>query len=93
MPCATVTGMETNTLHDKLDGLPWLTDSALRLEALVGFTVVAQPHGPMGPKYLGRLTSWEVHDSERILAWVDTIDEGPMDVWSYDVIDARQPLS
>ena len=92
MPCATVTGMETNTLHDKLDGLPWLYPHAIRLEELVGFTVVAAPQGPMGPKHLGTLTSWAVHDEDRLVCVVDTADGPEVECYHYDLHDARQPL-
>lgn len=85
--------MESNTLHDKLDGLPWLTDAALRLESLMGYTVIAQPNGPLGPKHLGVLTSWEVHDEDRLMAVVDTCDGPEVECFHYDVLDARQPLS
>lgn len=78
--------METTQQID-LNEHPWLRDAAERLESLIGQPVTAQPHGPMGAKYPGTLASWEVRD-DRILAWVDTDAEGPMEAWSYDVIEA-----
>lgn len=79
--------METDTLHAKLDGLPWLAPHAERLEALVGHPVTAQPQGPMGPRIAGTLTSWAVHDEDRLVAVVDPGPGSPeVEAFHYDVL-------
>ena len=80
-------GMETNQAVD-LNEHPWLRHDAERLEALVGFTVIAAPNGPMGPQLLGTLTRWSVHDEDRLVATVDTTDGPEVECFHYDVVAA-----
>lgn len=77
--------METTQQID-LNEHPWLRDAAERLESLIGQPVTAQPHGPMGPRYPGTLTSWQVHDEDRLVGVVDPGEGAEIEAFHYDIL-------